>query len=594
MLHGCCAKITHALAAALKAYLLYCVILGSSSMPVSQCASQTRRAILRLQEGVHESDPESQPAALAGASQQPLGAKDTVEARDAMIVAIGIASVLIINVAYLGYITPPGGPDPYWADCFYGAFVAYFVLNGFALVFSVAALCAVTWGPFVLIWNEMSTWRTRVVNVGLAHLAISLVSLLGAFACAGFVTASVGAPELTCGNLRCTEGGVPCSASSLRDAWPYTYKLDPVLAKLNNATFAGLKGNGSGASTAGALGVDQDVVCRSYGHLVTCSSLTDAGKACGLMCAPLYTGNGTLDDADGRPIKTSCFVLVDKLAISNYWSEPNPYTFWCSLNGSGLGPGWLPLQWETAKLLLEHAGPEISSEYLNAYHNISSAGYAVEEQGTLSCPHVLGLEERATQILRPPREPDLRGFELLVNSFEGSGAAGSCMGFNTQSAHVYHYIQLLTGDYTNRHNCLFVLKGSGYPDSDRFRKGAPLNHGVRVGYYPSLQFQCSQVSDGVLCDYSVDPPLSVDAEGRFLDKKSLSRQSTAYVYVASLTTSSVEYAVIAMLAVAFVTIFGTLAGLGGRQVARKGLLYCKVFLLGQIHGHLVGAAGAAA
>ena len=100
------------------------------------------------------------------------------------------------------------------------------------------------------------------------------------------------------------------------------------------------------------------------------------------------------------------------------------------------------------------------------------------------------------------------------------------------------------------------------------------------------------MSNGVLCDYSVDPPLSVNAEGRYLSKHSLSEQ-VRYVYFTSLTTTSVEYAVIAMSAVAVVAIFGTLAGLGGMQIAREGLQYCRAFLLGHVHGHVVGASGIA-
>lgn len=41
----------------------------------------------------------------------------------------------------------------------------------------------------------------------------------------------------------------------------------------------------------------------------------------------------------------------------------------------------------------------------------------------------------------------------------------------------------------------------------------------------------------------------------------------------------------AMLAVAFLAIFGTLAVLGGVQVLQEGLHYCRAFLLGQVHGH---------
>ena len=229
-------------------------------------------------------DLEAPPAALARASLLPLDPEDTRKARDAMIVAIGISSVLIINVAYLGYITPPGGPDPYWADCLYGMFVAYVVLNGFALVFSVAALCAVTWGPFVLISRGLSTWRTRVVNVGLAHLAISLASLLGAFACAGFVIASVGAPEPNCGNLKCAEGGVQCNAfikvpaalhashrGPAQTVWqPQTNILDPVITRLNNATFGSFQGRSApGGFSTGADADGQAVVCHLYNFMTT-------------------------------------------------------------------------------------------------------------------------------------------------------------------------------------------------------------------------------------------------------------------------------------------------------------------------------------
>ena len=43
--------------------------------------------------------------------------KDVNKANDAVIVAIGIVAVLIANVTYVGYLTPPGGQDPYWLDC---------------------------------------------------------------------------------------------------------------------------------------------------------------------------------------------------------------------------------------------------------------------------------------------------------------------------------------------------------------------------------------------------------------------------------------------------------------------------------------------
>ena len=79
----------------------------------------------------------------------------------------------------------------------------------------------------------------------------------------------------------------------------------------------------------------------------------------------------------------------------------------------------------------------------------------------------------------------------------------------------------------------------------------------------------------------MDPPLSVDAEGRFLRKKSLSQQSNVRTAAGTNVpefSTSVEYAVIAMLVVAFVAICGTLAGLGGTQVVCEGLRCLEAFL----------------
>ena len=600
--------------------------------------------------GSHAYNLESQRAALSKTSLLPLDAKDTKKARDAIIVAIGISSVLVINVAYVGYITTPGGPDQYWADCFYGVFVAYFVLNGFALVFSIAALCAVTRGPYVLIWCRVSGWRTRVVNVGLAHLAISLASLLGAFACAGFVVASVGAPELNCGNLRCTEGGVPCDAFSIEPAaehyfmhsnqkkdWqPSVYVLNPALAKLNNKTFVNLAAkNASGGYFTGA-GVDgQGVVCHSYSHIATFSELGNmAGRACEPRCSTPYDGlhgNGVLDDAYGRPINTTCLVLIDKVIWSQYQPNDqeeiaghdsnlrlysllsvgvtgNPYTFWCSSNGSSLGPGWLPLPWRTAASLLNVTGPGNMSYTSMSHQNITRDGYAVEEakgQGSATCPQVPGFKEHAKPLVRlpipsgnfPKGSADLfpRGVELLGISYENKSAAiGACIPVYEAAdypdplgiaAAAYTYATVLAGPpYGSMLDCPFALDSdSGYINAET------LGNAI---YYPSLQYQCSNLSTGVLCDYSVKPPLSVDGEGRFLDKKSLSKQRTVYMYVTSLTTSSVEYAVAAMLAVAFVAIFGTLAVLGGVQIVEAGLHYFRALICGRKSGHLVGASGA--
>lgn len=93
--------------------------------------------------------------------------------------------------------------------------MAYICCNGFALVFSVAAIAAVLMGPIVLVCFKRPTWRKQIAILAIIHLTLSLLSLLGAFACADFVTASVNAPPFKCGNLKYEDDGVPCSAYTL-------------------------------------------------------------------------------------------------------------------------------------------------------------------------------------------------------------------------------------------------------------------------------------------------------------------------------------------------------------------------------------------
>ena len=136
---------------------------------------------------------------------------------------------LIVPI-YAGYLTPPG-VGAYWVDCWYFWYVAYICCNGFSLVFSVAAIAAVLMGPIVLVCLGRSTWRKRIAILAITHLALSLLSLVAAFASAGFVTASVNPPDLNCGNLKCKDGGVPCSAYTMR-------RSNNIYAQYNNRTKA--------------------------------------------------------------------------------------------------------------------------------------------------------------------------------------------------------------------------------------------------------------------------------------------------------------------------------------------------------------------
>lgn len=71
---------------------------------------------------------------------EPMTPEEQDKACDAVIVAIGLVAVLIANVCYLGYVTPPGGPDPYWATCDYPLFTYFKMLNGSSFVLAVAAI----------------------------------------------------------------------------------------------------------------------------------------------------------------------------------------------------------------------------------------------------------------------------------------------------------------------------------------------------------------------------------------------------------------------------------------------------------------------
>ena len=80
-------------------------------------------------------------------------------------------------VLLAGYLTPPGGAA-YWADCWYPLFVAYVCCNGFALVFSVAAIMAVLVGPIILVCMDRPNWRLQIALLAIIHLAFSLASFL--------------------------------------------------------------------------------------------------------------------------------------------------------------------------------------------------------------------------------------------------------------------------------------------------------------------------------------------------------------------------------------------------------------------------------
>ncbi len=121
-------------------------------------------------------------------------------------------AVLVANVTFVAYVTPPGGNQPYWGDCLYKTFVAFVFFNGMAFLGSVATVAIVVVVP----WLYPSTKAERVAGAnkwiawGLGTLVASFLMFTVAFVLAGLVTGGFKAPPPTCGVLKCKDGGVAC------------------------------------------------------------------------------------------------------------------------------------------------------------------------------------------------------------------------------------------------------------------------------------------------------------------------------------------------------------------------------------------------
>lgn len=144
------------------------------------------------------------------------------EAEKTIVNSLSVVAVLIANVAYIGYITPPGGFKPFWETCNYIAFVAFIYLNGLAFLFSVCAVCVMVFMPWLL--QEVPDWHKTIIRWGIAHLALAVTFFLLAFSVAGLVSAGANAPEYTCAVQSCDHGGVLCQNETAPD----------VLRSLNN------------------------------------------------------------------------------------------------------------------------------------------------------------------------------------------------------------------------------------------------------------------------------------------------------------------------------------------------------------------------
>ena len=117
-------------------------------------------------------------------------------------------------MTFLGWATPPGGPVPYWQDCYYPNFTCFQLLNGAAFLLSMTAVLAVTFFPLTLLKRPQdAAW------FGCCLLLLAIATLITAFMFAGLVSVGVGSPARNCAAIYCASGGVPCDNIFL----PYTF-----------------------------------------------------------------------------------------------------------------------------------------------------------------------------------------------------------------------------------------------------------------------------------------------------------------------------------------------------------------------------------
>ena len=145
--------------------------------------------------------------------------------------AIGVVATLVASIAFSGWVSPPGGPSPYWVGCSYPVFTAFLIVNGAAFMLSVASVIVITAFPLLLkrTPHQAAWW-------GGTLLLMSMLAFIAAFVLAGFVTVRYSAPLAGCASLHCKNGGIPCltEAYTPQSASYGYYWLDQNVANLNN------------------------------------------------------------------------------------------------------------------------------------------------------------------------------------------------------------------------------------------------------------------------------------------------------------------------------------------------------------------------
>ena len=459
-----------------------------------------------------------------------------------------------------GYITPPGGPDIWWLDCAYSLFIFHVCMNGFAFVFSAASICAVTFGPVLLIRRRNPRWREQVVKAGLLHLAFSLASLLLAFAAAGLIISGVWLPEPNCANLPCSEVGVPCSAfayqhinqpfqdgnvpnGSVSHALYVKRTLSPVVANLNKERFS--------------VGVESDVTCQDYSYVANYSLIAELNPD---------RIKGGIQDASHGSVANSCFIMLsesvfddhdisDTYLIGYREPRPNPYALWCTRDEFPAGLGWLPLKLQRAADVI---GGDLGDK-LKPFANMSSNGYTLNM--TALCPDVPIFHHANVTLNNTvpafPLLPLLTVADRPLNELRTDDTYPNNSNTTLQSA-VCRYAVFMGWDGTGTLSCPGIIPNVTAPSKDD--RLWPLGAAV---YYPSLKYQCTGLVHGSLCDYQSHPKgYLVEENGTFIKRKRSDAQTSVYVHLVTPGTTMIFVAVVVMSGVAIVAMLGTLVLLG--------------------------------
>ena len=224
------------------------------------------------------------------------------ESQSTIISVLGIVAVLIVNVTYVGYITPPGGSHPSWETCPYWPYIAFFCLNGLAFLFSLCAVVVMVFMP-LLLDRPGNDWRKPVIKWGIAHLAVGLLFTLLAFCAAGLANSNFQEPEYTCSFVPCSNGGIYCSKATFANVTRALNKFEGRCFQVTNIT--------SGAHLREASTPLEKIAYSStpISHTVSIADFDDSfsDNICYLGGIEVNSGE---DDISFKPKNTIC--MADK------------------------------------------------------------------------------------------------------------------------------------------------------------------------------------------------------------------------------------------------------------------------------------------